>query len=296
MGNKVLILGGSRYFGKRLVQMLASEGQHQVTVATRGLTKVEFASEVQQVVLDRTDAASLREVAQSGPWDIVYDNICYSPNEALAAVQAFEGYVGRYIVTSSESVYDYLDHTLVEADFDPYHYELKMGDRDQFDYAEGKRLVETVFIQKAKFPVCAMRIPIVLGPDDYTRRLHFHIEHVQQGLTIGIPNPEAAISFITSGEVASFMKWLGHASITGPVNGSSDGSVTIGQIIKMIEQAAGKEACIVPETDEEHMSPFGIPISWTMDTAKARAAGYTFQSVQEWLPELIQDIVSVHRK
>jgi nucleoside-diphosphate-sugar epimerase len=119
---------------------------------------------------------------------------------------------------------------------------------------------------------------------------------VEQGLTIGVPNPEAAISFITSSEVASFMKWLGTASITGPVNGSSDGSVTIGQIIKMIEQAAGKEACIVPETDEEHMSPFGIPISWTMDTAKARAAGYTFQSVQEWLPELIQDIVSVHRK
>lgn len=292
MGNKVLILGGSRYFGKRLVQLLASEGQEPVTVATRGLLKVDFAGEVQQVVLDRTDAASLRDVAQSGPWDIVYDNICYSPNEALAAVQAFEGYAGRYIVTSSASVYDYLDHTLAEADFDPYHYELKMGDRDTLGYAEGKRLVETVFMQKAKFPVCAMRIPIVLGLDDYTRRLHFHIEHVQQGRTIGVPNPEAAISFITSCEVASFMKWLGTASITGPVNGSSNGAVTIGQLIRMIEQATGKEAHIAPETREEHMSPFGIPVSWTMDTAKAQAAGYTFQSVQEWLPELIRDIVS----
>jgi len=295
MGKKVLILGGSRYFGKRLVQLLASEGQHQVTVATRGLTKVEFAGEVQQVLLDRTDEASLREVAQSGPWDIVYDNICYSPNEALAAVRAFEGHVGRYVVTSSASVYDFLDHTLVEADFDPYHYELKMGNRDHFDYAEGKRLVEAVFMQKAEFPVVAMRIPIVLGPDDYTRRLHFHIEHVQQGLSMGIPNPEAAISFITSGEVASFMKWLGNSPITGPVNGSSDGSVTIGQIIKMIEQATGREAQIMPETEEIHMSPFGIPTSWTMDTAKAQVAGYSFLPVQEWLPELIRDIVGVHR-
>lgn len=80
MSEKVLVLGGSRYFGKRLVQLLASAGQYQVTVATRGLTKVELAGEVQQVVLDRT---------------AVYDNICYSPNEALAAVQAFEGQVGR---------------------------------------------------------------------------------------------------------------------------------------------------------------------------------------------------------
>ena len=71
MGKKVLILGGSRYFGKRLVQLLASEEQHQVTVATRGLTKVEFAGEVQQVVLDRTDVASLREVAQSGSYNFV---------------------------------------------------------------------------------------------------------------------------------------------------------------------------------------------------------------------------------
>ncbi|WMT39057.1 NAD-dependent epimerase/dehydratase family protein [Paenibacillus sp. D2_2] len=288
--SKILVLGGSRYFGKRLVQLLASEGQHQVTVATRGLTKVEFAGEVHQVVLDRSDETSLREVAQSGPWDIVYDNICYSPNEALAAVHAFEGHVGRYIVTSSASVYDFLDHPLVESDFDPYQYELKMGDRDAFGYAEGKRLVETVFMQKANFPVCAMRIPIVLGPDDYTRRLHFHIEHVKQGLKIGIPNPEAAISFITSGEVASFMKWLGTSSITGPVNGSSDGAVTIGQIIKMIEKASGNEARILSETEEEHMSPFGIPTSWTMDTSRAKAAGYSFHSVQEWLPELIHDI------
>ncbi|GGG17723.1 NAD-dependent epimerase/dehydratase family protein [Paenibacillus aceti] len=95
MAEKVLVLGGSRYFGKRLVQLLASAGQYQVTVATRGLTKVELAGEVQQVVLDRTDERALREVAQSGPWDIVYDNICYSPNEALAAVQAFEGQVER---------------------------------------------------------------------------------------------------------------------------------------------------------------------------------------------------------
>ncbi|GGG17713.1 hypothetical protein GCM10010913_44790 [Paenibacillus aceti] len=71
--------------------------------------------------------------------------------------------------------------------------------------------------------------------------------------------------------------------------------MTIGQIIKMIEQATGKAAHIVPETEEAHMSPFGIPTSWTMDTAKAQAEGFSFRSVQEWLPELVHEIASIHR-
>lgn len=71
--------------------------------------------------------------------------------------------------------------------------------------------------------------------------------------------------------------------------------MTIGQIIKMIEQATGKATLIVPETEEAHMSPFGIPTSWTMDTAKAQAEGFSFRSVQEWLPELVHEIASIHR-
>ncbi|GJM82583.1 hypothetical protein HMSSN139_50790 [Paenibacillus sp. HMSSN-139] len=210
IGNgKILVLGGSRYFGKRLVNLLAGSGLHDVTAATRGQTEVRFDAPVTQLRLDRTDENSLREAAAAGPWDIVYDNICYSPDEALAAVRAFKGRVGQYILTSTLSVYQLGKVPLAEADFDPYGYELKLGDKQAFDYGEGKRLAEAALFQQADFPVTALRIPIVLGPDDYTRRLHFHVEHVQQGLPIGVPNLEAAMSFITSAETAKFLAWLG---------------------------------------------------------------------------------------
>jgi hypothetical protein len=113
-------------------------------------------------------------------------------------------------------------------------------------------LAEAVFMQQATFPVAAVRFPIVLGTDDYTKRLHFHIEHVREGKEIGIPNSAALISFIRSDEAADFLLWLAHSHLTSPVNACSDGTVRIGDIISTIEQATGKRAVVKEKTADEH--------------------------------------------
>lgn len=288
---KVLVLGGTRHFGKRLVNLLAQNGEHQVTVATRGLVKAEFDSAVNHLILDRRDEASLIELARSEKWDIVFDNICLSREEALSAVKAFDGQVGRFILTSSQSVYGFEKTPIDEADFYPYTYDLKMEDQSDFDYGERKRLAEAVFFQKANFPVAAMRIPIVLGPDDPTRRLHFHVEHVQAGIPIGMPNTEATISFISSGEAADFLYWLGHSDITGPIHASSCDPLTLREMLNLIEQATERKALIVSNSKQESASPFGVLSSWVLDTSKAKALGYRFKKMNDWMPELIQQIV-----
>lgn len=290
--SKILVLGGSRYFGKRLVNLLLREGKHEVTVATRGLTEVSFDAPVRSLTVNRTDVQDLKKAAEAGPWDVIYDNICYSPNEALAAINAFEGRVGRYILTSTLSVYDCSEIAMTESVFDAYHYPLLTGNREDFDYGEGKRLAEATFFQKASFPVCAMRIPIVLGLDDYTKRLHFHVERVLNETPIGIPNPEAVISLITSAGAASFLIWLGSSTITGPVNACSNGKLTIREIISLIGRETGVSVVIQPETEPANMSPFGVPSSWFMDTSKAERAGYHFDAIDDWLPELIRLLVA----
>ncbi len=291
---KVLVLGGTRYFGKRLVNLLLQEGTHEVTVATRGLTEAEFTGPVNRLVLDRSDESSLAKAAEAGPWDVVYDNICYSPNEAMAAVRAFDGRVGRYVLTSTLSVYGFGKSPLSEEDFNPYEYKWGAGDRSELEYGEAKRQAEAVFFQKAGFPVAAMRIPIVLGPDDYTRRLHFHVERVMNGTPIGLPDVEAAMSFISSAETAAFLLWLGSSDLTGPVNASSDGELTISRMLDLIEQETGKEARVLSENEvsQENESPFGISSSWVLDISKAKAAGYHFGHVMDWMPDLIKEIAA----
>lgn len=287
---KVLVLGGTRFFGKRLVELLLHDGDSQVTILTRGVTEDDFGDRVTRLAVDRTDEAALERAVGDTDWDIVYDNICFSPDEAAAAVRIFAGRAKRYILTSSLSVYNPQPDILTEADFDPAHYPLKLGGKADFSYQEGKRLAETVLLQTADFPVAAVRFPIVLGMDDYTRRLHFHIEHVQAGQPIGIPNPQAEISFIRSDEAADFLHWLGISTLTGPVNACSDGTLTIGGVISIVEAITGLTAVIQREATDKDQSPFGIEESWVMDTAKARSAGFSFLSLSGWFPELVTSL------
>ncbi|BBH22869.1 NAD dependent epimerase/dehydratase [Paenibacillus baekrokdamisoli] len=286
---KVLVLGGTRFFGKKLVERLIQE-EADVTVITRGSLPESFGDAVKHLQADRTDSEALRRVLGVASFDLVYDNICYSPQNAQEAVKLFDGRVGTYIVTSSVSVYPFGEPRKVEADFDPYSYLIPEVTPEAVDYAEGKRLVETVLLQQASFPVVAVRFPIVLGHSDYTRRLHFHVEHVQQGLPLGIPSPDVQISFIEADEAADFLLWLGRSSLTGPVNACSEGEISPRRIVSLIEQATGKKSILVKEADAANQSPFGIPEPWYFDTTKARSAGFNFQQLNEWLPQLIIDI------
>ncbi|WP_379153916.1 NAD-dependent epimerase/dehydratase family protein [Paenibacillus sp. sgz5001063] len=286
----ILVLGGTRFFGKRLVERLLRDADTQVTILTRGLTEDSFGGSVKRINVNRTDTEALAEAVGDTVWDVVYDNICYSPDEAAAACRIFADTTERYILTSSLSVYDPRPEILSETDFDPESYPLRLGAKEDFSYQEGKRLAETVFLRQSAFPVVAVRFPIVLGTDDYTKRLHFHIEHVQEGQPIGIPNPRALISFIRSDEAADFLYWLGFSTLTGPVNACSDGTLAIGDILSIIGQAAGRQAIVQSEAADKDMSPFGIGESWYMDTAKARGAGFQFLTLAEWFPELVLEL------
>ena len=292
----VLVLGGTRFFGKRLVEKLIQDGDSAVTILTRGVTADDFGNRVTRLAVDRTDEDALARAAGGSVWDVVYDNICYSPDEAAAAVRIFAGRTKKYILTSSLSVYDPQPEALTEADFDPELYTLQLGGKAGFNYQEGKRLAETVLLQTADFPVAAVRFPIVLGTDDYTRRLHFHIEHVRNGQPIGIPNLQAEISFIRSDEAADFLYALGRSPLAGPVNACSDGTLTLGEVISIIETATGLTADVRGETADADHSPFGIGESWVMDTAKARSAGFSFLSLSDWFPELVTSLNDSLRK
>lgn len=288
----ILVLGGSRYFGKRLVNLLIQQGRHNITVVTRGQAELQLEGPVRHVRVDRTDEDALQAAVGGESWDMIYDNICFLPGEALAAIRIFQGKVKRYILTSTLSVYNLGKVPLTETDFDPYHHELNIHSQQALNYGEGKRQVEAAFFQKADFPVAALRIPIVLGPDDYTQRLQFHIDRVRQGTAIGLPNPEAAISFIHSAETANFLNWLGNSAITGPINACSTGEITLRQLLGLIEEATGKQAIIQEETAQENQSPFGVSSSWVMDHTKAAGAGFKFEILSDWLPDLVQTIAA----
>ena len=283
---RALILGGTRYFGKRLVQALLGEGT-QVTIVTRGILAHLPAANVTHIAADRENTPVLKQaLANAGEWDVIFDNICYSSNDAAAACEIFKNRTRRYVHTSTQSIYISMGRQR-ESDFDPYKHKIRLGGRADFDYGEAKRQAEAVFFQRADFPVSAVRIPIVAGPDDYTGRLNFHIDRVKSGRVLVIPNLAAETCFISSAEAALFLRWCADQSFTGPVNACADGRISIGKIIGLIEQAAGTRANIKPTGSEADHSPFVGGNSRYLDNSHARELGFEFSSLESWLPQLI---------
>lgn len=285
----ILVLGGTRFFGRKLVEKLIEEG-HNVTIMTRGQSGNPFGEKVEHLVVNRQDREALANAVAERTFDIVYDNICYSPNEAKQFCDIFNGKIKKLVFTSTLSTYEATGTAHTEDDFNPYTYEIRMGDTNEFTYGEGKRQAEAVFFKYAEFPVVAVRFPIVMGEDDYTKRLHFHVEHILKDEPMGFVNMDAEMSFILASEAAAFLYFAGMENIEGPYNATSHGTISLNDLIQLIEKKINKHAKISLLGDTEHRSPYAIPKSWYMLPTKAEQAGFHFTQLDSWLEELVENI------
>lgn len=267
-----------------MVQLLIEQGI-EVTLATR---EDDFGNDVKRITVDREDAQALFASVKGKSYDVVYDQVCYAPNEAIAACDIFDGLTDQYILTSTMAVYDMGDRARTEDEFNPHTYPLLHGGRGDFEYGIGKRLAEAALFQIAAFPVTAVRIPVVMGPDDYTGRLRFHIEQVIRQQTFALPNPESRQSFIHAEECSRFLVWLANHSVVGPINACANGTVLLREMMGRIEDVVGQKAVYVTDSQHSPKSPFGISGSYYMDNMKAKHEGFVFSELMEWLPQLIR--------
>jgi nucleoside-diphosphate-sugar epimerase len=281
-----LILGGTQFVGKRLVHLLLDSGV-DVTIATRGKTPDSFGERVSRLIIEREDAQSINQAFFNKEWDVVYDQTCYSPQEALDTLNALEGKVRKYVFTSSQAVYDFgVNHK--EESFNPLEYQpILKGRRDYSGYVgyqEAKRAAEAVLFQHAKVPVVAVRFPIIIGKDDYTHRLSFHVEHVIEGKAMSLENPDFRYSFIDSEEAAKFLLGMGKTDYEGPINPGSEKDISLWELLTLIEDITGDRAILQKDGSP---SPYNFPGSWSVNTNRARSLGYEFVKLEDLLKQLI---------
>ncbi len=277
---KILVIGGTRFFGKRLVHNLIKSG-HQVTILTRGNTVDDFGASVQRLKGDRTDAQQLKSLIKEN-YDSVVDQMCMTAADAHASIEAFRGRIGQYVMTSTLSVYD-ADAALLETDWMAEDY--KAGEASH-PYQEGKRAAEHALLS-APFPVASMRIPIVLGTDDYTRRLHMHIEHVAQEKALSFPNLVAEFSYVRAEDAAGALQWMVESGQKDVFNISAADNWSNRELVSQIENVVGKKALFA---EDGTPSPFGIERDYYMDVSKAAKAGFKAQDLMLWLPQLIAQL------
>jgi nucleoside-diphosphate-sugar epimerase len=282
-----LIFGGTRFFGVNLVRSLLDQGI-EVTIATRQQTEDPFGEEVKRLKVDRFDEDSVTKAVEGKEWDVVFDQICFSSSDAQITTNALEGKIKKYIFTSTLSVYDNGEQ-ITEEQFDPYTYQLKMVDKEEVSYQEGKRQAEAYFFQRAPFPVVAVRIPIVLGEEDYTGRLLYYINSVKNEEPVYFPAPDASMGFIHQQEAGQFISWIASTDFKGPINACASGEISMKNLIGLIAERVKKEPII--DTENERESPYGVEQTWTVTNERASKLGYRFSKLEDWLPGLIANLV-----
>lgn len=292
---QVLVLGGTQFFGKLLVEKLLNENI-AVTIATRGQSKDSFGERVERLIIDREDRSSLLDAFYERNWDVVYDQSCLSPQEVKDAADALKGKVKRYIFTSTMAVYEYGEkHT--EEDFDPFNFDFQFKTRREYPgylgYQEAKRAAEAYLFKETDFDVVAVRFPLVIGKDDYTDRLKFHVDKVSNSKPIGIKFPDAKYSFITSDEAATFLLNIGRDVFVGPINPGCKDDISLKDLLEKMERITGGAVAITPELTKENASPYGMDGSWSINTDKVTNLGYQFTDLQVTLDELIRYFMNV---
>ena len=279
---KILVIGGTRFFGIHMVHELLDKG-HEVTIATRGITPDDFGDKIKRIVFQRTDEQSVKEVLSGEHYDVVIDKIAYCSNDIKYVMDAVD--CDKYIYMSSTSVYDPKHVNTVEADFDGCSKELIWCDRSAFPYEEIKRQAECALWQEySKRNWIAVRYPFAIGKDDYTKRLLFYVEHVMKGIPMNIDNLDCQMGFIRSDEAGKFLAFLVTQDFCGAINGSSEGTISIREIIDYVEEKTGAKAVISKEGDE---APYNGETEYSINTDQAKKLGYRFSTLKEWIFELL---------
>ena len=111
---KVLVIGGTLFIGRALVEELVKSG-HEVAVLHRK-PKHDFGRRVENIQADRNDAAAMREALSTRRFEAVFDNVYdwergTTAEQVEATVRACGDRLSRYIFLSSVAAYgDGLNH------------------------------------------------------------------------------------------------------------------------------------------------------------------------------------------
>lgn len=288
---KILVIGGTRFFGIHMVNELLANG-HDVTIATRGRASDQYGDRINRIVFERTDRESVEKALNGTYYNVVIDKIAYCSNDIRYVMDVVN--CDKYIHMSSTSVYNPKHINTIESDFDGYSKDFVWCDRFAFPYEQIKRQAEYALWQKySDRNWIAVRYPFAIGKDDYTKRLLFYVEHIMNSIPMNIDNLDCQMGFIRSDEAGKFIAFLVDKDITGAINGSAEGTISLKEIINYVEKKTGASAIIDKNGDS---APYNGEPEYSINTEKAKALGFEFSMLHDWIYELLDYYIELTRK
>jgi nucleoside-diphosphate-sugar epimerase len=252
-GLRALVLGGSVFVGKHLVDQLVGRGA-QVAVLNRGKTPSDLPAEVERLVADRTDPGQMRAVLAGRDWDAVYDVsgfvMAAGGSDIEGLLDLLDGHVGGYVYTSSIMAYDQSWVGVF-----PWTEDQPRNADGPTSYGGFKAIAEAAIVARhaaTGFPGSVVRPAAIYGPDNNI----FDMEtpmflRLLQDRPILVPHGGLVVgSYGHVDDLCEAMITIGsHETACGEVFNISADSVDVNRYITTLADVVGREPNIVPVPD-----------------------------------------------
>lgn len=237
----ILVIGGSRFIGWRLIELL-SKTQHTVTVINRGNFSRKYPANVTHQVADRNDFDKMSAIIGNTSYDVAFDMCGYVENDMKLAVKLFNGRIKKYVFISTAATYlEPMEMPITE------------------DYAQGAHAVwgaygsaklecERVLLSAYKesgFPAVIVRPSYVYGIGNHIDRETFLFDRITKNRKVLIPSDGEAV--IQLGEVTDLCYALldiaeNPKGIGECYNVSGKELITLNGLVKLASKIVGKDA------------------------------------------------------
>lgn len=283
---KLLILGGTRFLGRHLVDAALQRG-HELTLFNRGTVVVPA---VETITGDRHgDLAELR----GRRWDVVIDTSGYLPRTVRTATEVLSDAVDRYIFISSQSVYADVGVRGVDET-----HPVKTLTREELEHANSintsghpsygqlygglKALCEQAAEEVMPGRVLNVRAGLIVGPYDYTDRFTYWIVRVAQGGEVLAPaRPQRPVQFIDARDLAEWIVSMAEQKQQGVFNANCPPEkLTMANVLDECRKSSNSDATFtwVAEKflrDEGIMAWSDMPL-WLPEEDAPQLAGFMF--------------------
>ncbi len=295
----LLILGGTRFLGRHLVEAALERG-HTVTLFNRGKSNPGLFSEVETIRGDREADLSL---LRGRSWDAVIDTCGYVPRAVRASAGLLSGAVDHYTFVSSISVYP--DAIATGADEEAPVRELDDPTVEEITgetYGGLKALCERAAEEEMGGRVLNVRPGLISGPHDPTDRFTYWPRRISAGGEVLVPDhPGRRVQFIDVRDLASWIVEMAVERRTRTYNATGpDYELTMGRLLEECEAVSGTDAELVWVSEdfleENGVEPFTELPLWVpredaalqaIDCGRAIAAGLTFRPLSETIRDVL---------
>ncbi|MEH7389575.1 NAD-dependent epimerase/dehydratase family protein [Bacillus sp. JJ1503] len=307
---KLLILGGTRFLGRYLVEAALEKG-HQVTLFNRGKENPNLFPDVDTLIGDRNGNL---EALKGKKWDAVIDTCGFIPRIVRESAELLSDVTEHYTFISSASVYT----DLTKIGINENHPVLTISKEKEEEITKGiagplyneyygplkyscEQVIEEVMPNRALF----IRAGLIVGPHDYSDRFTYWVQRVAKGGEVFAPgSPDKQIQLIDVRDLATGIinmverRKSGVFNVTGP-----NDTLTMGDFLQECKSVSKSDA-IFTWIDEEFLDknqvkywtemPLWLPEKLNMpgflalNIEKAVNEGLTFRSLADTIRDTLE--------